>query len=657
MMLDVLTLLLVLGVPGTRQFVSRRVATSFLGRSRRAFQVFEETRQGHLERECVEEFCNKEEAREIFENDLETNYFYPKYQECRRQYGPRTKRGSDLDACIHSISDQCSPMPCHATGFDHCEDMKGGFRCVCKQGWTGITCSVDVNECKSGNGGCAHICSNVEGSYQCTCRTGFTLLPDKHKCSDINECALNAKLCGSARCVNAQGSYSCNCGPGYKYNSSSKTCLDIDECEDHICSGGCVNTPGSYSCHCDGKANLKLAADLQNCVNILPCVSLNTVKNEGSLYLGRFFQGIPVLQFNFKRKQQTRFLVEFDFRSFDMEGTIFQAGHRQNNTWIMLALHNGKLQVQYYSAIEASGVTSGGPFLNDGRWHTISVEESTNSLIVKVAREAVMNIIVSQSLFQKILGLFQTDITVGGLFSGVQLVKQINPRLDACLRGWKWMNSEDTIREAIEHEESMQCFFELERGSYFPGHGLASFLLSYDTQLGEGTRSWAVHISVSIRPAQDTGVLVALVNESSVPLSLAIMDWNPDTKSVVLAIENVVVYKLDQLPLCAGDKLSIQVIVTKERIVLGALGMDGSSPLRKPQLSERLRTLDRYMRESVLTYLGGVPDVPITATPVTAFYEGCMEVLINNYALDLDEALYKHNDVRSHSCPRPDSAL
>ncbi|XP_072885087.1 growth arrest-specific protein 6 [Hemitrygon akajei] len=657
MMLGVLTLLLVLGVPGTRQFVSRRTASSFLSRSRRAFQVFEETRQGHLERECVEEFCNQEEAREIFENDPETNYFYPKYQECRTRYGPRTKQNSDLDTCIHSIPNQCSPMPCHADGSVRCEDMKGAFHCVCKQGWTGTTCNADVDECKSGNGGCAHICSNVKGSYQCTCRPGFKLRPDKRQCSDINECAVNAKLCGSARCVNTQGSYRCNCNPGYKYNSSFKTCLDIDECEDNICSGGCVNTPGRYSCYCDGKANLKLAADLRSCVNILPCVSLNTVKNEGSLYLGRFFQGIPALGFIFKRERQTRFLMEFDFRSFDMEGTIFQAGQRQSNMWIMLALHNGKLQVQYYSTTEASGVTSGGPFLNDGRWHTISVEESASSLIVKVAREAVMNIIFSESLFQKILGEFQIDITVGGLFDEGQLVKQINPRLDACLRGWNWMDSEEMIREIIEHEESMQCFFQLEKGSYFPGHGLASFLLNYDTQLGDGTRSWAMHLSVSIRPAQDTGVLVALVNESSVPLSLAIMDWNPNTKSVVLAIENVVVYKLDQLPLCAGDNLSIQVIVTKERVVLEASGRLGSSPLRKPQLTERLSTLDRYMRGPVLTYLGGVPDVPVTAAPVTAFYEGCMEVLINNYVLDLDEALYKHNDIRSHSCPRPDSAL
>lgn len=41
-------------------------------RLKRANHIFEETKQGHLERECVEEKCSKEEAREVFENDPET---------------------------------------------------------------------------------------------------------------------------------------------------------------------------------------------------------------------------------------------------------------------------------------------------------------------------------------------------------------------------------------------------------------------------------------------------------------------------------------------------------------------------------------------------------------------------------------------------------
>lgn len=44
-------------------------------------------------------------------------------------------------------------------------------------------------------------------------------------------------------------------------------------------------------------------------------------------------------------------------------------------------------------------------------------------------------------------------------------------------------------------------------------------------------------------------------------------------------------------------------------------------------------------------------DVPLSATPVTAFYHGCMEISINAQQLDFDEALTKHNSIKSHSCP------
>ena len=47
-------------------FVNRPEASVFLHRTRRANYLFEELRRGDLERECMEEKCSYEEAREIF---------------------------------------------------------------------------------------------------------------------------------------------------------------------------------------------------------------------------------------------------------------------------------------------------------------------------------------------------------------------------------------------------------------------------------------------------------------------------------------------------------------------------------------------------------------------------------------------------------------
>uniref|UniRef100_A0A4W3IXB4 Vitamin K-dependent protein S n=1 Tax=Callorhinchus milii TaxID=7868 RepID=A0A4W3IXB4_CALMI len=640
--------------------------TLFL-RVKRANHIFEETKQGHLERECVEEHCSREEAREVFENLPETlsgaklNFFFVLFSsECRHLYGPPQNQKNELATCIHNIPDQCTPMPCHEEGYMECENLKGAFNCICKPEWKGERCEQDIDECDTRNGGCNQICINMPGSYKCSCNAGFTMVSSDKICQDVNECGLNPDLCGTAKCENTVGSYDCKCAAGYKYNISTKSCNDIDECATNICAQKCVNTQGSYTCYCDGKQGLKLAKNLKNCKKIVPCLPLNTVKNAASLYLGRFFNGVPVMEYNFKRKQKTRFTVEFDFRTYDTEGVIFHAGHQQNNTWIMLAVHNGKLQVQYKNANGVtSGVTSGGPLINDGSWHMIFVEESINSLIVKVAREAVMNINIPESLFMENRGLFKINISVGGLLSDELHVKPINSRLDACMRGWNWINEEDTlISETIKHDERLQCFSHLESGSYYPGTGFAfyNFIYSrYNPTKECENGNWAVNVNLVIRPAADTGVLFALISDDKVPLSLIIMDSSStkkaDRQEIVLSIENVIVYKLEGLPLCGGEKLSIQLIATKDKIILASAAIIANSPLEKAQLTERLSTLDKYMQKSVKTYLGGIPDIPLASTPVSAFYHGCMDTRINNQIIDLDEAIYKDNSIKSHSCP------
>lgn len=36
---------------------------------------------------------------------------------------------------------------------------------------------------------------------------------------------------------------------------------------------------------------------------------------------------------------------------------------------------------------------------------------------------------------------------------------------------------------------------------------------------------------------------------------------------------------------------------------------------------------------------------------MTAYYHGCMDISVNGQQLDFDEALSKHDSIKSHSCP------
>uniref|UniRef100_A0A8D0GBV3 Growth arrest specific 6 n=1 Tax=Sphenodon punctatus TaxID=8508 RepID=A0A8D0GBV3_SPHPU len=617
-----------------------REAAQFLRqRHRRANHMFEETKQGHLERECVEEQCSKEEAREVFENDPET-VSEKEEENCIRQYGSPSLRSPYFITCVHNLPDQCSPYPCNKKGTEACKDLKGAFYCHCKKGWRGQKCEQDINECSEQNGSCGQICVNTEVSYRCLCRNGYALLGDNKTCDDIDECTVSAGICGEAHCKNLISSYVCFCDAGYKYDDLKKICQDVDECEEELCEQTCVNLPGSYTCHCNGRGGVKLSRNMNTCEDILPCVSFAVEKSAKSLYLGRMFSGMPVIRLRFKRKQPTRLVAEFDFRTFDPEGILFFAGGHQGSTWIVLALRNGRLELQLkYNGI--GRVTSSGPILNHGMWQSISVEELERSLVIKVNKDAIMKIAVSGDLFTLDRGLYQLNLTVGGIpFNSKDLIQPINPRLDGCMRAWNWLHGEDmTIQETVRLNEKMQCFAVAGRGSFYPGSGFAVFNLSYSKlfqQLAgnETQGNWAVEVNILIRPAADTGVFFALVSgESTIPLSLALIDYH-STKKLKQQVHHLV-----------------DISISQGKLLLTVDGTAGQSELSHSELQESLSVLDGYLQSSVKTYVGGLPDVPVTSTPVTEFYHGCMTVKVSSKTLDLDEALFKHNDITSHSCP------
>ncbi|XP_069746196.1 transmembrane gamma-carboxyglutamic acid protein 1 [Narcine bancroftii] len=60
-------------------FLEQGEANSILKRFRRKNTFLEEVKQGNIERECQEEVCSYEEAREAFENDEKTNDFWTVY--------------------------------------------------------------------------------------------------------------------------------------------------------------------------------------------------------------------------------------------------------------------------------------------------------------------------------------------------------------------------------------------------------------------------------------------------------------------------------------------------------------------------------------------------------------------------------------------------
>lgn len=144
----------------------------------------------------------------------------------------------------------------------------------------------------------------------------------------------------------------------------------------------------------------------------------------------------------------------------------------------------------------------------------ISVDELENSISVKISKEAVMSINSPDSLFMPVNGKVETKVYIAGLPERADTIKpvssftpgspqaprppvppspssvvltvltlcirQINPRLDGCIRGWNLMNQgASRVKEVIQELKSKQCFVSVEKGSFFSGLGLASFNIDY----------------------------------------------------------------------------------------------------------------------------------------------------------------------------------
>uniref|UniRef100_A0A672YHJ8 coagulation factor Xa n=1 Tax=Sphaeramia orbicularis TaxID=375764 RepID=A0A672YHJ8_9TELE len=146
-------------------FVDEQEASQLLlHRRRRANSFLEEVKQGNMERECREEQCDWEEAREIFENEEKTNEFWAVYHD----------------------GDACESTPCVNGGS--CKDGIGSYNCYCRSGYKGFNCEIEIPLlCEHNNGGCKHFCNVVEDEVMCSCADGYFLASDDKSCESNGE--------------------------------------------------------------------------------------------------------------------------------------------------------------------------------------------------------------------------------------------------------------------------------------------------------------------------------------------------------------------------------------------------------------------------------------------------------------------------------------
>ncbi|XP_072268563.1 coagulation factor VII [Pyxicephalus adspersus] len=144
-------------------FLNNKEADNVLkSRVRRANSFLEELRSPSLERECNEEVCSYEEAREIFKDERRLKEFWKTY--------------SDVDDCLSK--------PCLNGGT--CSDEIQSYVCTCPEGYEGRNCETSLEQtitCEDDNGQCQQFChSSPMQRRECTCLEGYSLGEDGTSC-------------------------------------------------------------------------------------------------------------------------------------------------------------------------------------------------------------------------------------------------------------------------------------------------------------------------------------------------------------------------------------------------------------------------------------------------------------------------------------------
>ncbi|XP_063298505.1 coagulation factor VII-like isoform X1 [Pelobates fuscus] len=139
-------------------FIKREQAHHVL--RKRANHFLEEIHAGNLERECYEETCSKEEAREIFKSQEKTTEFWYHYK--------------DLSPCKLN--------PCENGGI--CQQYHYMYTCLCPPRFMGRHCENVRHECWYKNGGCWQYCTDTPRSMSvtCSCAHGYSLNTDGKSC-------------------------------------------------------------------------------------------------------------------------------------------------------------------------------------------------------------------------------------------------------------------------------------------------------------------------------------------------------------------------------------------------------------------------------------------------------------------------------------------
>ncbi|XP_034020633.1 sex hormone-binding globulin [Thalassophryne amazonica] len=341
----------------------------------------------------------------------------------------------------------------------------------------------------------------------------------------------------------------------------------------------------------------------------------------------------PLVQTSLSISQITSIQSSFQIRTLDPEGVIFYGDTKNGTDWFILSLLDG-VPLMQISRDGSLVSVSGGPRINDGKWHTLEVSNRGKFVLLNIDGSIGLEVGM-QSSRPEVVDYSNLRLALGGiLIDKEKMIIPFKPRMDGCVRHGSWLNL--SAPWDAEVDELWPCYQNIQPGSYFPGTGFTVFNTSVfpmeEEHSGFTIEMWADFSELdgtilSIRSPGQQLMFALVASNSTKTLMLSF----PGEK--IIYRENIrklaVTFRKDLLQILRDDDEStISVIAISPKIQPGYLSM---------------------WREGQLAFgcLLGEGELDVCSR----FLTGCLKkIQLQGMEMDLDFAK-AFTSVSSHSCP------
>ncbi|XP_069776186.1 sex hormone-binding globulin [Narcine bancroftii] len=340
---------------------------------------------------------------------------------------------------------------------------------------------------------------------------------------------------------------------------------------------------------------------------------------------------------------------EFDLRTFDPEGLIFYGDIKEN--WFILALRNGSPEIQISNQYCHMMVTSS-ETINNGKWRRIIVKSEKNNIKLLLDGRPILKITMLPNI-----GLEGTTkrmrIALGHAFINTSsFIVPLKDRLDGCITNWNWMQQNTTwLEKKLASNPNMQCPTNITPGTFFQGAGMAVFESSGFHNNSDSQVDWTLRFEATIRPVKHSGAVLAILSQAYKPLlRLDFVEWTRQEQFRLRFGGDPVLQLQGPNRLCSGQRLTLAI--SREEATLRVGDQQETWPLAKDTFTP---LIEAWFKKEAKIFLGGLPVLTILGFDWFNF-AGCMQDMrLQGMAVDLNQAMFVHDSISTHSCPAPEN--